>query len=59
MRVPHATLEAMEITVPTTTENLSADDAQTAAFAELDKEATTGVILEKQDDGTWKVTTQP
>jgi hypothetical protein len=59
IRFPRATLEVRETTVPTTTENHSADDAQTAAFAELDKETTTAVILEKQNDGTWKVTTQP
>lgn len=39
--------------------DLSSDDAQKEAFAALDNDSTTKVILEKQDDGKWKVTSEP
>ncbi|MEA2823196.1 MAG: hypothetical protein QOJ86_5200 [Bradyrhizobium sp.] len=39
--------------------NLSAEDAQKEAFAALDKDTTTKVTLEKQDDGKWTVTVLP
>ena len=39
--------------------NLSAADAQKEAFAALDKDTTTKVTLEKQDDGKWTVTVLP
>jgi hypothetical protein len=39
--------------------NLSAADAQAAAFAALDQAATTKVTIEKQSDGTWTVTVLP
>jgi hypothetical protein len=39
--------------------DLSADEAQKEAFAALDKDTTTKVTLEKQDDGKWTVTVLP
>jgi hypothetical protein len=39
--------------------DLSADDAQKEAFAALDKDTTTKVTIERQDDGKWTVTVQP
>ncbi|SHL10183.1 hypothetical protein SAMN05444159_4995 [Bradyrhizobium lablabi] len=39
--------------------DLSTDEAQTEAFAALDKGATTKVTIERQKDGKWTVTVQP
>jgi hypothetical protein len=35
--------------------NLSTEEAQTEAFAALDKDTTTKVTIERQDDGKWTV----
>ena len=39
--------------------DLSAEDAQTEAFAALDNDATIKITLTKQSDGKWTITIEP
>jgi hypothetical protein len=39
--------------------NLSTEEAKAEAFAALDKDTTTKVTIDRQDDGKWTVTVLP